>query len=676
MLFPQRTITSLSLILSLFFPLSVYAQEFIKSNEALSYKSDQQIYKFDNSNLPWRMVSPLEGELVGDAISIGTNIFQVSKIDSKYYLYNIERAIKPQLISQFKATDLIEITKQEELIIVQVNFNNSKKIYRINSAVEVREIAQIPIEQTAIFFDETRNILVTKDETKVYLNNVGQDCPQAVNIVIKLPITICQNNTIKIYENRQFKNIEYVSNYKYSDNLLWVDLLNKNKLIISKDAIIELTINSDQQINQNNIDIIGNRIFVKSNGYWELDFKNNKLISISQAPAEVMAVGNDVILISQEKYLFSRKTGEYSAFKVLTNFNRANYFGKMIVLFQHDGSTIQALNPDTLEVSASTGSWAKSSKIKSISSFGGLYFLSLLNSSLKPNLYKSENLLSWTRITLPTKITNSLPIAQIRELEAGQLVEFWGTVTTVPGEISSEINYLQDESGGIQLFLNSDNGPPIDIRNNLVQVYGEISSSVVKRVILDSREGLRILGSSTIKPIKLSLAEAINRPGVLSNIEAEVKSTDEKFMTLYSEIKLNFAKLKNKYSGGDKINLNVISDYNSYTKKYELWKIGEAEKIIKPPKPSVTATTTQKQIENEVKKTKATTPTPKQITTVTTVTKISRTPNPNNEPQQLTIIGSATTNEKENYFYALFGFLIGLLSVSSKLNLSKGPQIS
>ena len=98
-------------------------------------------------------------------------------------------------------------------------------------------------------------------------------------------------------------------------------------------------------------------------------------------------------------------------------------------------------------------------------------------------------------------------IAQAKTLKDGDKISISGYVTALPGVLSSQYIYIQDDTGGIQIYL-YDKDFPSFILGQKIQVVGELSTiSGERRIKLFLTADISILeDKKIIEPLELSVA--------------------------------------------------------------------------------------------------------------------------------------------------------------------------
>lgn len=114
-------------------------------------------------------------------------------------------------------------------------------------------------------------------------------------------------------------------------------------------------------------------------------------------------------------------------------------------------------------------------------------------------------------------------IGEARKLEKGTQAQVEGVVIAVPGLFSDYYFYIQDESGGIQIYYSKAVFPGLKI-GDIVSVIGEISSIGGEiRIKIDGVSGIMIIGSSDPpQPKKIKTGEVKNYEGQLVMVSGRI----------------------------------------------------------------------------------------------------------------------------------------------------------
>ncbi|MCR4313921.1 MAG: lamin tail domain-containing protein [Candidatus Uhrbacteria bacterium] len=174
--------------------------------------------------------------------------------------------------------------------------------------------------------------------------------------------------------------------------------------------------------------------------------------------------------------------------------------------------------------------------------------------------------------TASVRVAQSMTIAQAKEKADGQMIQLIGVVTAVPGTFGSQLFYLQDETGGIQVYLYSGDFPELALGDS-IQVKGTLSTSRgERRVKLASATGVvSASGTFTSQPIELAVS-AIDESfiGLLMKTQGQIQSIDTNKLlleyagaTLTVYLKSNPVIDAQQFERGDKIELvGVLTSYD------------------------------------------------------------------------------------------------------------------
>jgi len=174
--------------------------------------------------------------------------------------------------------------------------------------------------------------------------------------------------------------------------------------------------------------------------------------------------------------------------------------------------------------------------------------------------------------TVSSRVAQSVTVAQAKEKADGQKVVINGTVTVAPGMFGNQIFYLEDETGGIQVYLYSSNFPELLI-GDVVQVTGELSTSRgERRVKLTGATGVALqsgTSSQHVETISLGNIDA-SFVGNLLSTTGQIQSKNATKLTLESSgatltiyLKNNPAIDPNLFERGDTLTITgVLTSYD------------------------------------------------------------------------------------------------------------------
>jgi hypothetical protein len=108
-----------------------------------------------------------------------------------------------------------------------------------------------------------------------------------------------------------------------------------------------------------------------------------------------------------------------------------------------------------------------------------------------------------------TEVENDiLNIDEARNLENGESVMINGLVTTLPGVLSLSYFYIQDETGGIQVYCNDKNFPKLAL-GDTISVFGRMSeTNKERRIKIDGSENIIILNhTDPVEPEEIAISD-------------------------------------------------------------------------------------------------------------------------------------------------------------------------
>lgn len=106
----------------------------------------------------------------------------------------------------------------------------------------------------------------------------------------------------------------------------------------------------------------------------------------------------------------------------------------------------------------------------------------------------------YTSSTTNARVAQSLTVEQAKGKADGVQVSIKGVVTAVPGVFGSQVFYLEDETGGIQIYMYSGNFPDLVV-GDVIKITGEMSTSRGERRV-------KLSGAADVVPASGSLEVA------------------------------------------------------------------------------------------------------------------------------------------------------------------------
>lgn len=186
-----------------------------------------------------------------------------------------------------------------------------------------------------------------------------------------------------------------------------------------------------------------------------------------------------------------------------------------------------------------------------------------------PAIEEDENLI----LSDEEEITQ-IPIAEARQKIAGKYVSITGVVSIIPGNLSDQYFYVEDKTGGIQIYCYKKDFPKLAL-GDLVQITGQIGDYYSdKRIKIDDANSIKILGTSELilpKEVKIDQIDD-SKVGQIVELEGEVTETSGNTFYLEGsgEIKISIKEQtkidKPRMEVGDKVRIvGVVAKYkNSY----------------------------------------------------------------------------------------------------------------
>ena len=165
-----------------------------------------------------------------------------------------------------------------------------------------------------------------------------------------------------------------------------------------------------------------------------------------------------------------------------------------------------------------------------------------------------------------------ITIEQARQKKDGEMVKVKGVVTATPGTFGTQVCYVMDETGGIQIYLHDGSYPVLAI-GDVIELTGELSTSHGERRI-KLNEGTDIRMSSetlSAQPTFYSITEIEEHlVGQLISTKGQIQSKSatklviEQFgSTIVIYLKSNPAIDPNQFERGDLITVTgVLSQYD------------------------------------------------------------------------------------------------------------------
>lgn len=216
-----------------------------------------------------------------------------------------------------------------------------------------------------------------------------------------------------------------------------------------------------------------------------------------------------------------------------------------------------------------------------------------------------KNALSWDRVSLPTKPTFSTSIGDLRnliaaeEIKSGDFVEITGVISVKRDIVGKGILYVQDNTGGIQVYLSSSKGLLPEGSGQAVIVTGSIGSGQVRKINLEQAGDLTLLGTSgTLTLPTGDIATGKGKLGQVAIIGGASSSLDADSFTLSDQLdslKIHFDDASKLLKLAISVTLPVVIDWNSSSSQIEAWYLGDGlEAVFKSPTTAASKSSSKK----------------------------------------------------------------------------------
>lgn len=705
------SVATLTFLLA-FLPSSVSAHSFQSLNNWRIFQTDSGLYRLRLSSKPWQLVS-LPGQTA------------VSSLVYKNRLYLISQANQGQILSvssdglSFKQLDL----EPSDLVNMRVIGGQLWIMSRrgSNYSLRVNEGSDSLIRLTEPFLrkDDDFNRITSWQDSVVYPAQSGEkvivyqannyqwlpmaslDCNNSEVFVAPILSIYCNQDRWLISQTPSTWQllIQNVLLPKANSSLIIAqDIADNRRLYVWENGELEIIDGLEppnQKLMKETV-LIGKRIFIKddANSLFELNWRQERpsltLLS-AQSTARLLSPDDQsmVFLIDGDKYLVSKITDSWQSITTEGAFNHVVKTPSGYFVWQTDetkaaGGLAQYSPEDPINFKK-VNTWSSTqSPVQAVSLGQELNLLSVITDSGRGNinLYKSSDLTSWSRVTLPTSPTYSLTIDQIRQLATSSLVEVEAPVSVKPGVLGSNIIYIQDETGGIQVYMSTSKGSLPSEMGQVIRVTGEISSSKAKRILVDDGVDISLGEKRGVTKKSLSSNSAKDYLGFVANIEGKIASfgTNSFYLTSSDDqLKVNvsdeLATIKDKFLEESRVVVPAVIDVNTANSQVESWYLDEEIELLSlPPSDSSTETTATK-LGSQTDKVKSLSTTSKNAssktgaTTPTTTTLAKRTTASPAISNQTQVEGAHANGGLPSSHVILLGIMslsAGLLSTSGK----------
>jgi len=594
-----KSFLSIVVLTSFALPFPALAQGFLNHQRGLVLVSENNVYRQRLPAKPWQKSPSEEGMTISQSLVfdnwlyfIGSNAGQVKLYFSRYLL---DRDSFEQSSADFLELKVVG----DQLFLLKIH-QDQGQIYRVEadelkpttglSFTSDNDIAQLLLIGSEIVF-----ILPQENDTAVFyleenrwLGASRLNCQEPRIFVKPQPLLICQDGEVYLAQSSDTWVSQAVSLSQTAEAdivLFGQDFKESNLFHLLSDKWYSFVIDPPEPETLLATKVVGRRILLRySDGWYELLYQDQEpsLVKAAESESELVASGNSSsIFLTGEEKLLSEVPGVYEPISTEGDFNHATGTedGYLLWLTSPDsGGLMQYAAPPSRDFRRVNPWSSTTSPIRSVKLEEPPYYVSVVTNSGRGNvnLYRSENLQNWSRITLPTKATFLVSIAEARNLSPGTLVEVTGVMSVPPEVVSPEVAYLQDAQAGIQLFLSQSRGQLPDYSGFEIIASGEISSSQAKRIILGSSDELEVMQAKSLERKRVLVNNAQTWLGMVVDLEGTVAKTEQNhlfFEATEQLFKLHFQAAKEVFQKLDRLAVPAVVDWNSSSSQIEAWAI-------------------------------------------------------------------------------------------------------
>lgn len=585
------------LLILLLLPSSAFAHNFHPTDSGTYFDAGSTLYRLRLENKPWQLAN-LESWPVTQSLHFADRLFLVLASGSQQKIVIQEKPLRFQPLSLPLATkaELVPIGTQ---LFAKLEVGSSLRLFvwreagfteiapsQLSPAAGVQHLADL-LGQVVLLKQSDSNLTVFSLNNTTWTQRASFACVAAEIIERPFLGVFCQSGQVFFASNPSSWQLLPIADLKR--------IASSDSLLVGEDKTVPLRLHIWQNNGVNSIDLplsdltaitVGaSRLLLSSGtGRYELLWQNPPptLLQITNNPGALIIGpedGETFFLYSSTGSFISESTGQWRTISHEGNFNHAAKTPTGWLIWQTDANAggLAQFAPLNSDVFTKVNPWSSTtSPVQALSIAGPTHYLSVVTQSGNGNvnLYKTTDFTQWSRVTLPTKLTYSLPISQIRQLASGTLVEFDGVVSVNPGVVDDEITYVQQEGSGIQVRLSRTVGILPAKRNHRVTVTGEVSTSQAKRVAIEDLDDFTIGSEQALSPISLFPDAAASHLGELVRLEGTVSELSEDYLKLRQAagaLKLHFDKAKTIFQAEDRIATEAVVDWNSSTSSAEAW---------------------------------------------------------------------------------------------------------
>lgn len=560
----------------------------------------ESVYRLKSDTRPWQLTSIASGQIQAEFV-FKDRLFLIARHEQSSQVWVSEDGLSFKQLDIISDFPLGHILLENNLLIYEQETNHGR--YFVSSdGLDFHEFTSglgSPMYSDRFFNRNGKNFYVDQVGTQVvtyqieaglFLPRQSFPCLTTRLNTQPIPNLICDQHQVLLFDETQTWKIltEHLTNIQSSATTLaaTTDFYGEPELVIFQDGrLSRIKLTGILTNLPDSILLSGRRIFIET--------ATNQWAEFGYSPCCRVDLFNQgqFKIISDEAYLDingdifrSFEIGKYDLVTAAGSFDRIIAIEGGYLAWRSQSSLSQFSN-DGLTFSKLDATWAQAAKLDLVRCFTDKCWAWVINTSGNYNLYQLDTgQSSWRRLTLPTKPTYALPIAQTRLLPSGTLVEITAPISVVRGIVATDVVYLQDLTGGIQVYLSSAKGQINQGYGSVATATGEISTSKTKRILLNSLSDFEVsneqqivaLTSSDIKTATENLGKVHQLTGALSS----VTSTSLIMSDNSASLKIRFQEVADALKEAGSVTLPAIVDWSSSSSQVEAWYLNYGLNIL------------------------------------------------------------------------------------------------
>ena len=571
---------------------------------------------------------------------------------------------------------LITQTNQVNNILTSTDGLNYQALDGIVDPVDIKSLKDYLVISTK------NNLYISKDGDNFIVKNSDQDNLNLSNIIEEnnlLEWLETADNTViqHIYDGKIWLEADLpLLTIKNDDIFVGLGKNNQDLYIVEKDNLINIKISGEVS----DFKVIHHRILVQiDNSWYEVLWKSDaSLMKVSDGQSSFIPIDNSngFLIINETKSYLTMDDGVLVPADLSQNILKAQLNNQKIIAWGNSPTIYNiSLNGEISQNNITTSKYV----LDNLFLNNNIALASFYSSTGISYLYRADpsDLSKWSSVSIPKSITYASTIDSIRELPAGTLVQIRGVVSVQTGVVANNILYIEDETGGIQIYLSTtfDIAKLNNYLGHQITVSGEISTSQVKRISVSKDSVFEIGGYQDLSSPEVGIDDVGSYLGQNIVLESYITRKEDDYF-LFGDFKIHGSDPN--INENDRARIEILVDYNSSSKKNEGWLIPDSlqvtEKYIEPVQnEDVVLSTTSTPIAKKVSTT-ASSPSKSsaQTTKATTVVRVTPTAIKTTSPvsyQQPSVVSSAGNSPNKNnddYFTSVISLAAGALVMRGK----------